>query len=214
MSVDIVSFRSVSLLFLLTLAVVLTACMPTQTAPAVQTLTLSSDPVVRGIQQRAIPLRTTAPGGSNADLVPFTQTVGTASIVGLGEETHGTHEMIDIKARLSEFLISTMDFTTFIMENDWGSSQLLNAYINGGAGTLTDVMSQSLFGSWQTHEYQALFVWMRTYNMAPSHTTKIHFLGMDCQDVSQSDFDAVENFLEEAGLGSLEKSIRAHFCSN
>jgi erythromycin esterase len=187
-------FRPVFLVFLLTLAVVLAAC--TQTAPPAHTPTPSSDPVIRWIQQHAIPLRTTDPGGSNADLASLKQIVGNAGIVGLGEETHGTHEIIDIKARLTEFLISDMGFTTFIMENDWGSSQLLDAYINGGGGNLSKVMSQSLFGSWQTQEYQALFEWMRTYNATPSHTTKIHFLGMDCQAVSQSDFDAVENFLQ------------------
>ena len=173
---------------------VLAAC--TETAPPAHTSTTSSDPVIRWIQQHAIPLRTTDPGGSNADLAPLQQIVGNAGIVGLGEETDGTHEIIDIKARLTEFLISDMGFTTFIMENDWGSSQLLDAYINGGGGNLTKVMSQSLFGSGQRRQYQALFEWMRTYNATPSHTTKIHFLGMDCQAVSQSDFDAVENFLQ------------------
>ena len=128
MFVDKSSSCRISLLLLLFVAIVLTACM--QTAPA-QTHTPSSDPVVRWIQKNAIPLQTTDPGGSNADLKLLKQIVGNASIVGLGEETHGTHEFIDIKARLAEFLISNMGFTTFIMENDWGSSQLVDASING-----------------------------------------------------------------------------------
>jgi erythromycin esterase len=188
-------FRRILLYCLPPLALILVAC--TQAAPLAHTRTLSSDFVVRWIQQNAIPLRTTNPGGSDADLAPLKQIIGHASIVGLGEETHGTHEFIDIKARLAEFLISTMGFTTFVMENDWGSSHLLNAYINGGSGDITGVMSQSLFGSWQTQEYQALFEWMRAYNANPVHTTKIHFLGMDCQDVSQSDFDDVEQYIQQ-----------------
>ena len=37
--------------------------------------------------------------------------------------------------------------------------------------------------------------WMRAYNTDPTHTTKIHFIGMDCQEVSQGDFDEVENYV-------------------
>ncbi|MHB8600097.1 MAG: erythromycin esterase family protein [Ktedonobacteraceae bacterium] len=191
-------FRRVLFLLLLPLALLLAAC--SQAAPPAPTHVLSSNPVVRWIQQNAIPLRTTDPGGSNADLAPLKQIVGNASIVGLGEETHGTHEFIDIKARLTEYLISTLGFTTFVMENDWGRSQILNAYINGGPGNITSVMSQSLDPPWQTQEYQALFEWMRAYNANPAHTTKIHFLGMDLQTINQSDFDTVENYLQKVDV--------------
>ena len=179
----------------LSLALILVSCA--QTVPPTPSHAHGSAQVVRWIQQHAIPLRTVNPGGSDADLAPFKQIVGHASTVGLGEETHGTHEFIELKARLTEYLISTMGFTTFLMENDWGSSHLLDAYINGGSGDITQVMSQSLFGSWQTQEYLALFEWMRAYNANPVHPTKIHFLGMDCQGVSQSDFDAVEQFVHQ-----------------
>jgi hypothetical protein len=57
-----------------------------------------------------------------------------------------------VKARLAEYLISNPGFTTFVLENNWGSSQLLDAYINGGAGDFTAIMAKSLFSSWQTHE--------------------------------------------------------------
>jgi erythromycin esterase len=159
--------------------------------------TTSADPVARWIQQHALPLRTVDPGGSDADLAALTQIVGHASLIGLGEETHGTHEFIQVKARLAEYLISALGFTTFVMENNWGSSQLLDAYINRGTGDLPPIMAQSLFGSWQTHEYQALFEWMRAYNADPAHTVKVHFVGMDCQSASQSDFTAVTQYLQQ-----------------
>jgi erythromycin esterase-like protein len=104
MFVDTSNAYRISLLLLLFVALVLTAC--TQTAPA-QTHTPSSDPVVRWIQQNAIPLQTTDPGGSDADLKSLKQIVGNASIVGLGEETHGTHEFSDIKAL--ETYVQTVD---------------------------------------------------------------------------------------------------------
>ncbi|MFZ0215094.1 MAG: erythromycin esterase family protein, partial [Candidatus Dormiibacterota bacterium] len=106
--------------------------------------------MIRGIQQHAIPIRTTTPGGSDADLAALKRMVGNATVVGLGEESHGSHELIDLKARLVEYLISYRGFTTLVMENDWGSSQLLDKYINGGQGDLKTIMASSLFGAWQT----------------------------------------------------------------
>ncbi len=96
MSISSVGFRRVSIVVFIIIALTLVAC--TQVAPSVHKNTLSSDPVVRWIQQNAVPLRTVNPGGSDSDFASLQQIVGHASIVGLGEETHGTHEFYDIKA--------------------------------------------------------------------------------------------------------------------
>lgn len=157
---------------------------------------LTVDPVVRWLRQNALPLRTTETGGTQTDLAPLQHLAGSARIVGLGEATHGTHEFFTLKARLAEFLISTMGFRTFVMENDWGRSQAIDAYINGGAGDLAQLMEQGLFVSWQTREYRSLLAWMRAYNASPLHATKIHFRGMDLQDLSQYEFATVEQYLQ------------------
>ncbi len=154
-----------------------------------------ADSVTTWIRHNAIPLKASDAARPDTDLLPLEQLVGNASMVGLGEETHGTHEFFTMKARLTEFLITHMGFTTFIMENNWGMSQLIDDYINGGQEPIEQVMKGGLFRSWQTEEYRSMLEWMRAYNAAPTHNAKIHFLGMDCQGVSQSDFDVVENYL-------------------
>ena len=213
MSGNKLGFRRILLLFSF-LLIALVACA--QSSPLTKTPVLSSDPVIRWIQQHAIPLRTPTPGGSGADLAPLKQIVGTASIVGLGEETHGTHEFIEMKARLVEFLISHMGFTAFIMENDWGSSQQLDTYINGGPGNLKTIMTKALFGIWQTQEYEQLLAWLRAYNDNPAHTVKIHFLGMDLQAFDQDDFDTVENYVQKVDpkLGTLVDNLYKPLIAN
>lgn len=181
--------RPCLLILLVSISLTLIGCTTANT-PSV-----SADPVTTWIRQNAISLKTVEPGGANTDLQPLAHLIGDASIVGLGEETHGTHEFFAIKARIAEFLISHMGFTTFIMENDWGSSRLVDAYINGGQANIGDVMQHGLFGSWQTQEYRSMLEWMRAYNATATPTTKIHFIGMDIQEVSQSDFDEVESYL-------------------
>lgn len=66
--------RRVFLLLSLPLVLLLVSCA--QGTPPPSGPHLSSDPVVRWIQQYAIPLRTVNPGGSDADLAPLKQIVG------------------------------------------------------------------------------------------------------------------------------------------
>ena len=181
------------LIVLLSISLILVGC--SQASSPTNTHPVGANLVTTWIGHTALPLKTVEPGGSDADLLPLESLVGNASIIGLGEETHGTHEFFAMKARLAEFLISHLGFRTFIMENNWGPSRLVDAYINGGSETIGDVMQQSLFPMWQTQEYRDLLEWMRAYNTSPTHITKIHFFGMDMQQVSQGDFDAVSTYV-------------------
>jgi erythromycin esterase len=184
---------SYCLIVLLSISMALIGC--SQASTPAHTPTVGADAVTSWIGHNALPLKTVEPGGSDADLLPLGPLVGNASIVGLGEATHGTHEFFAIKARIVEFLISHLGFTTFIMENNWGSSRLVDAYINGGSETIGDVMQQSLFPAWQTQEYRDMLAWIRAYNTSPTHPTKIHFFGMDMQQDSQGDFNEVATYV-------------------
>ena len=68
MSDNKVGFRCISLLFSL-LLIALVACE--QSNPSTKTPGSGSAPVIRWIQQHALPLRTFTPGGSDADLAPL-----------------------------------------------------------------------------------------------------------------------------------------------
>ncbi len=81
-----------------------------------------STPLEAAIRAQAIALNTAEPGGADDDLLPFKQIVGDASIVGLGEATHGAHEFFTMKTRLIEYLVGTLGFTTIAMENRWDAS--------------------------------------------------------------------------------------------
>ncbi len=157
-----------------------------QSLPAVETW----------IQQNAHSLRTAEPGGSDADLQPLTQIVGDASIVGLGEATHGTHEFFAIKARIFEFLVEKMGFTTLAFENGWDASRQIDNYILTGNGNITSLIQTDLYGAWRTQEVLDFIEWMRAYNANPAHTRKVHFVGIDAWNISQQIFDDVVSYLQ------------------
>src|SRR5215472_16773563 len=105
-------FASICFLLLVCLSTSLIGCGQSQPKPS---------PVHSWIMHHALPLKTTDPRASLNDVEPLEQIVGNASIVGLGEATHGSHEFFIMKQRLLGFLVEKMGFTMFAMEqfNFW-----------------------------------------------------------------------------------------------
>lgn len=133
------------------------------------------------LKQHALVLNTTDPNAPLDDLLPLQPLVGTASIVGLGEATHGSHEFFTMKQRLLEFLAQHMGFTLFAMEGSWSAGEKINAYVLYGQGEAADVLQQFHFWTWNTQEVLALLQWLRAYDADPAHQQKVAFAGFDCQ---------------------------------
>lgn len=70
-------------------------------------------PHVRWLKQTAKPLATVDPAAKDDDLAVLDPMVGGASIVGLGEATHGSSEFFRMKHRLLRYLVERKGFTAF-----------------------------------------------------------------------------------------------------
>jgi erythromycin esterase len=69
--------------------------------------------VINWLQQHAIPVQHVEAGNGFSDLLPLKALLQDVKVVGLGETTHGTKEIFQLKHRLLEFLVTEMDFKTF-----------------------------------------------------------------------------------------------------
>jgi erythromycin esterase len=138
------------------------------------------DPVVSWIQEHARPIHTFDPQAPLDDLASFKQIIGDASIVGLGEASHGGHEFFVMKHRLLRFLVEEMGFTMFAMEMCWMGAEPINDYILNGIGEPEVLLVQNGYGIWNTEEVLDLLLWMRAYNADPQHQSKkVRFAGFD-----------------------------------
>ncbi len=180
-------------LALLVLCFLLVSCAQTSLTPQAPP---QLPAVETWIQQNANPLQTAEPSGPDADLQPLKQVVGNASIVGLGEANHGTHEFFSMKARMFEFLVERVGFTALAFENGWDASRQIDDYIQTGNGNIEALMRRNLYSAWQTQEVRDLIEWMRAYNANPAHTRKVQFVGIDAWNISQHIFDDVVNYLQ------------------
>jgi len=179
--------------FVLSLGLPFVSCTQTPSTPKASSYT--TDQVETWIKQHATPLKTAEPTGADEDLEPLQQLVGNATLVGLGEQTHGTHEFFTMKLRILEFLVKHLGFTTFALENGWDEARLIDQYVLTGQGNLTDLLHADLYTTWQVQEFHDLIAWIRAYDADPAHSTKVHFAGIDCSNISQAAFDEVTNYV-------------------
>jgi erythromycin esterase len=132
------------------------------------------------LDQQLSPLAAVRAGSGFADLAPLAPVVAPARVVGLGESTHGTHEVFQLKHRLLEYLVTQQGFTTLALEVDYGWGEILNDYIQTGAGDSLTVRRAAGFYVWDTTEFWDMVEWMRAYNQ--QHAIKIRYVGIDMQE--------------------------------
>ncbi|MEV0321836.1 erythromycin esterase family protein [Streptomyces sp. NPDC050658] len=138
----------------------------------------ATDPVP-AIERAAHPLRSTDPGGDTRDLRPLNHMVGDATVVGLGEATHGSHEFFTMKDRVFRHLVKEKGFTTFAQEVSWTTGLRFDAYVRGGKGDVRGLVHDELAKTpWDTEEHVELLRWMRAYN--DRHPDRqLRFMGND-----------------------------------
>jgi erythromycin esterase len=138
----------------------LTAALPAAASPP-------TDPVVRALDAAARPLPM------------LTEMVGDASVVGVGEATHGSHEFFVLQHQVFAQLARGKGFGTFAREVSWSAGLRLDEYVVHGIGDPRQIMREEFQGNymWNTEEYLGLIEWMRAYNV--QHREPLRFMGDD-----------------------------------
>jgi len=151
------------------------------------------------IKQHAIPIKTVEVGQGFDDLQTIKALIGDARVVSLGEATHGSREIFQMKHRLLEFLATEMGFTLFSIEANLPEAFRLNDYVLRGAGDCDQLIGGMYFWTWNTREVKDMVEWMRRFNQQGSR--RVEFTGFDMQtpDVAMQE---VLRFLARADAAS------------
>lgn len=148
------------------------------------------------LKANAIALSTVEAGSGFEDLQKLKAVIGDARIVSLGEATHGTREIFQLKHRLTEFFASELGFTVFSIEANMPETYRVNDYVLHGKGDPKALLAGMYFWTWNTEEVLDMIEWMRRFNA--SGKGRIQFTGFDMQTVRV----AVE--IVEALLGKVD----------
>ncbi|MFS0836871.1 erythromycin esterase family protein [Paenibacillus sp. 1P03SA] len=167
----------------------------TQANPKTEVPVTAASPanqVAQWLEANAKSLKSTDPAAAFDDLKPLNDMVGSASIVGLGEATHGAHEVFTMKQRIVNYLVSEKGFTNLVLEEGWDRALELDRYVLTGEGN----PSEHLTTPFNTQEIVNLLDWIRDYNADPKHKTKVRVIGMDMQSVKENVYKKILDYVK------------------
>jgi erythromycin esterase len=147
---------------------------------------------VSWVTSKSFPFATDDPAVPSSDLDPLRTLVGNATIVALGEATHGTREFFRMKHRMLEWLVREMGFSYFGIEATFPEALDVDHYVQTGEGDPADLLANLHFWTWNTTEVLDLIKWMRAWNASGKQPT-VHFVGFDMQFPGVA-LDSVEAF--------------------
>jgi erythromycin esterase len=162
--------------------------------------------VVAWIDRHANALASTDPRGPLDDLRPLRHLVGAATVVGLGESAHGSHEQFRVKHRMVRFLVEHMGFRTVGFEEDFAGGVLLDRYVTTGEGDPRQLVADMSSPFWASEEILDLVGWMRSYNQ--THHDKVRFLGTDVIALRELSFDEVTSYVRHVAPDRLDELER------
>jgi erythromycin esterase len=141
--------------------------------------------VTAWMRERAIPLRSTEPGAPLDDLAPLAHVLRDVRVIGLGEATHGSHEIFTLKHRLIELLVTRLGFRTIAFEGTASGGEAIDAYIRGTGDRAAAVAALRAIWITETRELESLLEWLRAYNATA--VQKVTWVGIDPQGSAAAD---------------------------
>ncbi|RNL75219.1 erythromycin esterase family protein [Sinomicrobium pectinilyticum] len=136
------------------------------------------------LKNNVYPLSTYDPAKkSDEDLEIMDSLIGDTHVVGLGEVTHGSSEIFQMKHRIIKFLAEKKNFGIFSMEVNMPEAYRLNDYIISGKGNPTELIKGMDYWTWSTREVLNMVEWMKLHNASKQ---QIQFTGFDMQSYDLS----------------------------
>jgi len=155
--------------------------------------------------------------GADCDYDALLERVGDASLVLLGEASHGTHEFYRERARITRRLIDELGFTAVAVEGDWPDADRVSRYVQG-AGDDADA-EEALRGfqrfptwMWRNAEMLDFVGWLRSHNERLSRGERgVGFYGLDLYSLEAS-MEAVVSYLEQVDPAGASRARERYEC--
>lgn len=150
----------------------------------------------------------------DADLAPLLKRIGDSRLVLLGEESHGTAEFYEMRARISKALIEQRAFDFIAVEADWPDAAQVDHYVRGTRAEPTEQQTFARFPTWMWANRQVLDLvrWLRAHNERIDDVEKrVGFHGLDLYSMYSS-IDAVIAYLDSVDKEAADIARRRYGC--
>ena len=155
--------------------------------------------------------------GLSNDYDPLLRDIGDASIVLLGEATHGTHEFYRERAQITKRLIAEKGFKAVAVEADWPDSFRVDRYVRGMSDDEDAIQSLAGFKRfpqwmWRNADVLDFIGWLREYNdSVPTKAKKCGFYGMDLYSLHASIHEVID-YLKQIDHCAAERAQHRYGC--
>lgn len=157
------------------------------------------------------------PIGSAGQIDKVLELIGDASIVLLGEASHGTREFYRLRAEISKRLITDKHFDAIAVEADWPDALQASRYVQLAS---SDQSADAALGGfkrfpqwmWRNTEMLDFLQWLRTHNAGlPPTRRATGFFGLDLYSIHKS-MAAVIAYLERSDPGAASRARARYGC--
>ncbi len=135
------------------------------------------------LRTAAQPLRLGQPATEATDLAALGAALASARLVGVGEITHGSHEIFALHNKLIRYLIGQKGFTGLALEASPVACATLTEYVRTGHGDPARLLAT--LDGWPAAELLDLVRWLRTYQLAHP-ASPLLLAGLDVQQPEQA----------------------------
>lgn len=148
---------------------------------------------------------------SGDDYQPLLDLVGDATLVLLGESSHGTHEFYRERAQITKQLVHKKGFKAIAIEGDWPDAHRVHRFAVGQGQdkeAVDALKGFTRFPSWMWANADMLdFVgWLRSYNESLSENIRqIGFYGLDLYSLFRSAHEVID-YLERIDPEAAERA--------
>jgi erythromycin esterase-like protein len=156
--------------------------------------------------------------GDSGDYDALLELIGDASVVCIGEASHGTHEFYRERAKITKRLIDEKGFHAVAVEADWPDAYRVNRFVRNSSddGTANEALAgfKARFPTWMWRNADVLDFagWLRGFNDAVAdEQQKVGFYGVDLYSLFSS-IEAVIEYLERVDPESAKHARRRYSC--
>ncbi|WP_027386244.1 erythromycin esterase family protein [Chryseobacterium gregarium] len=157
------------------------------------------------LNRHIYPLASVSIQPKHGDMAAIGKLCADAKVVGIGEPTHGTHEALQFKLRLLEYLVTQKGFNTIALEEVIPTCDRMNEVLNTRTPSIKEnLLAMPFYKVWKTSEMNDLFTWIYQYNL--NHPKKVKLIGVDMEDIRmRSSREMIETVLRQYHPASVDQ---------
>ncbi len=138
---------------------------------------------------------------------------GQATVVLLGEASHGTSEFYRARAAITPRLIERHGFRLVAVEADWPDAAAIDRHLRGVPPPADAEPPFQRFPTWmwRNREVMAFVAWLRAFNLAQAPARQVSFHGLDLYSLNGS-IRAVVDYLDRVDPDAAAVARRRYGC--